>query len=97
MEPPSFPSRHHMLRQQELSKCHPLDTLFKMQQNDKNKEDNVAVSVRILQNLENNKRLLGDKAQWEKVGSTFPARACDCCPGYFSETRQMPQVSFQSQ
>lgn len=46
MEPPSFPSRHHMLRQQELSKCHPLDTLFKMQQNDKNKEDNVAICER---------------------------------------------------
>lgn len=55
-----------MPRQQELSKCHPLDTLFEMQQNDKNKEEGRANprASEALQNLENNKRLLG---VWREV------------------------------
>lgn len=36
-----FLSRHHMSRQQELSKCHPADTLIEIQQNDRNNEDKV--------------------------------------------------------
>lgn len=41
MEPLSFLSRHRMSRQQELSKCHPADTLIEIQQNDRNNEDKV--------------------------------------------------------
>lgn len=43
MEPLSFPSRHHMPRQQELGECHPLDALLEMQRNDENKGEDVPI------------------------------------------------------
>ncbi len=74
MEPLSFPSRHHMPRQQELSKCHPLDTLFEMQRNDKNKEEDVPIR----QHLRPSKiwRTIKDSwgcgAEWKEVGVHTP-------------------------
>lgn len=82
MEPLSFPSRHHMPRQQELSKCHLPDTLFEMQQNDRNNEDDVPMC----EHLRPFKfwRTIKDSREcwvkWKEVESVFPVQVCDWCP-----------------
>ena len=91
MEPLSFPSRHHMLRQQELSKCHPLDT--QMQQNDKNKEEDAPICehLRPFKNLENNKRLLGARS-WVGGGGV-----CTPCPSLLLMSSEAPMLLLPDQ
>lgn len=100
MEPLSFPSRHHMLRQQELRKCHPLDT--QMQQNDKNKEEDAPICehLRPFKIWRTIKDSWEHRAEWKEVGSVLPVQVCDWCPLKLPccsfQTRQTLQVSFQS-
>ncbi|KAG8008222.1 hypothetical protein GBF38_019297 [Nibea albiflora] len=79
MEPLSIPSRHHMPRQQELSKCHPLDTLFEMQQNDKNKEEDVPIRehLRPFKIWRTIKDSWECGVKWKEVGSVLPVQVCD--------------------
>lgn len=68
-----------MLRQQELSKCHPLDTLLEMQRNDKNKEEDVPIHrhLRPLEIWRTIKDSWECGAEREEVGSVVPVQGCD--------------------
>lgn len=92
MEPLSFPSRHHMPRQQELSKCHPPDTLFEMQQNDRNNEDDVPMCehlrpFKIWRTIKDSREC---GAKWKEVESVLPVQVCDWYP------LKLPCCSFQT-
>lgn len=92
MEPLSFPSRHHMPRQQELSKCHPPDTLFEMQQNDRNNEDDVPMCehLKAFKTWRTIKDSRECGAKWKKVESLLPVQVLDWYP------LKLPRCSFQT-
>lgn len=95
MEPLSLPSRHHMLRQQELSKCHSPQARPQMQPNDKNKK-RTCQSGKIEGSSKSGE-------QQKPLGRTeFSGRrwslvqVCNWCPCCFLQTCQFLLVWFQS-